>query len=257
MALRRNRANNFCETGQLLSPSPFSKPSWLGLGATRSSIIATTHYTFEGNVCAPLEWSRTYAVSLILLREWRGGGAILDSYSAILAEPRFRAFSFSFPLSISIHSFQLGWILCVLLISAEPLLRLSIPDFTETILRKPPPSPPWPHLHILFRGWSSTPFISDGNVFIWLIISGPGSGKSENRTGGLFSLLSRNEILEFLNVAAKWLKSSRLSSNENSLHDSPYIREIPILPVQMEQILKNIFQTKYNIHRFSTRSIYT
>lgn len=214
MALRRNRANNFCETGQLLSPSPFSKPSWLGLGATRSSIIATTHYTFEGNVCAPLEWSRTYAVSLILLREWRGGGAILNSYSAILAEPRFRAFSFSFPLSISIHSFQLGWILCVLLISAEPLLRLSIPDFTETILRKPPPSPPWPHLHILFRGWSSTPFISDGNVFIWLIIS----GKSENRTGGLFSLLSRNEIFERrcemikkFSFIVEWKFSSRLA----------------------------------------------
>lgn len=219
MALRRNRANNFCETGQLLSPSPFSKPSWLGLGATRSSIIATTHYTFEGNVCAPLEWSRTYAVSLILLREWRGGGAILNSYSAILAEPRFRAFSFSFPLSISIHSFQLGWILCVLLISAEPLLRLSIPDFTETILRKPPPSPPplpGPFAYFISRMIEHTFYL--GWERFYLIDNFWKVGKSDGRTF-FFTFAKRNfriferrcEMIKKFSFIVEWKFSSRLA----------------------------------------------
>lgn len=125
MALRRNTANNFFETGRLLPP--FFKPFVTRSTRARSSIIATITQRLRapGRMC-------TYVIvhtrgQTWFYRKWRGGGrgAILNP--AILAEPRSPAFSFSFPLSLDPFIPQL----CVLLISAEPLLRLSIPDFTS------------------------------------------------------------------------------------------------------------------------------
>lgn len=90
-----------------------------------------------------------------------------------------------------------------------------------------------PHLHILFRGWSSTPFISGWEPFLFdYIISGPGwkVGKSDFS----FFLAKRNfrifrTIKKFSNI---------------SLYDSLYIRQ-------------NFYHFEmYNIHRFSQRSIY-
>lgn len=102
--------------------------------------------------------------------------------------------------------------------------------------------------HTFYLGWKRFYLIDNFWTRIWKV------GKSDGRTF-FFTFAKRN--FRIFERRCEMIKNSRLLSNENSLHDSPYIREIPILPVQMEQILKNIFQTKYNIHRFSTRSIYT
>lgn len=184
-------------------------------GNSRSSIIATTHYT---SVCAPLEWTCTYVIVSILPREETGEERYwtrIPPYWPSVSVPFFDLDSFIPAQGSEFCACPFNFCRTSPLIDpgfhvrpSPRRSRVNLPSFFP------------PHLHILFRGWSSTPFISGWEPFLFdYIISGP--GWKVEKSDFSFFLAKRNfRILRTI---------EKFSVMNISLYDSLYIRQNCIL----------------------------
>lgn len=147
MALRRNTANNFFETGRLLPP--FFKPFVTRSTRARSSIIATITQRLRA-----LEWTyvhvrdRPYAWPNLVLPKVARGREGSDIEPRHIGRTSFSSILVFFPsFSRSIHPTAVrSFNFCG---TTSPLID---PGFHVRPRRSRLTSPPRPHLHILFRG---------------------------------------------------------------------------------------------------------